>query len=142
MFLLLPGGEDVTTDHGGVVVQCQVVASEANFLQREAKGQEVGTDGQTELQQETTQEEVLGLKQEVDIKFRGKENPLKTFQVVKNLTPHLPWNGIQVFPSGNTHDGTIRGFPQKRHTFHNRQKSSVTTVYWNCSTLLFVLFIP
>lgn len=46
---------------GGVVSGGEVVAPVADLLQRESKRQQVGTHGQSELQQKAAEEVVLGL---------------------------------------------------------------------------------
>lgn len=46
---------------GGVGSRKRAAAPFADFLQREAEGQQVGTDRQGELQQEAAEEVVLGL---------------------------------------------------------------------------------
>lgn len=49
---------------GGVVSEGDVAGSEAHLLEGEAKGHQVGTHSQEELQQEAAKEVVLGLRQE------------------------------------------------------------------------------
>lgn len=58
---LLPGCEYVKAGEGGVVSWNDAAAPLTDFLQREAKGQQVGTDCQGEFQQEAAKEVVLGL---------------------------------------------------------------------------------
>lgn len=61
---LLPGCEYVKAGEGGVVSWDEAAAPLTDFLQREAKGQQVGTDRQGELQHEAAKEVVLGLLRE------------------------------------------------------------------------------
>lgn len=59
--LPVPGREYMKAGDGGVVSQGDVAASEANLLEGEPKGQQIGTHSQEELQQETAKEVVLSL---------------------------------------------------------------------------------
>lgn len=58
---LLPGCEYVKAGEAGVVRWSEVAAPLTDFLQRETKGQKVGTHCQGEFQQEAAKEVVLGL---------------------------------------------------------------------------------
>lgn len=59
--LPVPGREYMKAGDGGVVSQGDVAAFEAHLLEREPKGQQIGTHSQEELQQETAEEVVLSL---------------------------------------------------------------------------------
>lgn len=58
---LLPGCKYVKAGEGGVASCNEAAAPLTDFLQREAKGQQVGTDCQGKFQQEAAKEVVLRL---------------------------------------------------------------------------------
>lgn len=62
--LLLPGCEYMKTGDSGVVSKGEVAASEADLLQGEPEGQQVGTHRQEKLQHEAAKKVVLGLVKE------------------------------------------------------------------------------
>lgn len=62
--LFLPGCEKISAGDTGVVSYGEIAAFEADLLQGEPKGQQVGTHCQAKLQQETAKKVVLGLLRE------------------------------------------------------------------------------
>lgn len=81
--LPVPGREYVAGD-GGVVSYGDVAAFEAHLLEGEAKGQQIGTHSQEELQQEAAEEVVLSLCREdkETIGCVGVRLPLSRFQLI------------------------------------------------------------
>lgn len=69
--LPVPGREYVKAGDGGVVSSGDIAALEAHLLEGEAKGHQVGTHSQEELQQEAAKEVVLSLRQEDKEPVRG-----------------------------------------------------------------------